>query len=135
MLSADDYCLIVDDDPDALDILSRIVHSLGLHTRTANDGLEAVKMLRQLNSELPALVLLDLMMPGMDGYGVLSKLVSSPTTREIPVIVVTACSPYQIDMLRLPGVKEVVQKGEFTVPGFIRLIADTLDLTRPTVCT
>lgn len=126
------YVLIVDDDPDSLRILSRIVQAFGLGVHTASDGLEALDVLRQAEGNAPGLILLDLLMPGMDGFGVFQRLRGDPKTRCIPVIVVTACSRGQVDLLRLPGVKEVVQKGEFTVPGFMQLIADTLGLARPT---
>jgi CheY-like chemotaxis protein len=106
------YVLIVDDDQDAREILSVFVKNMNYPYKTAAEGASALK---QIQSDIPALILLDLMMPVMDGFAVLSKLCSDPRTRHIPVIVVTACSQDQINLLKLPGVKEVVQKGKLSV--------------------
>ena len=103
------YILIVDDDKDAREILSIIVKGMEYSYRTASDGSLA---LEEIKKESPSLILLDLMMPGMDGFEVLTRLRSDTRTRYIPVIVVTACSQDQINLLRLPGVKDVVQKGK-----------------------
>jgi len=103
-----DYVLIVDDDEDSRQILSVIVKSLSRTFKTAANGISALECVKE---EIPALILLDLMMPGMDGFGVLSHIRSDPQTRRIPVIVVTGYSVDQASMLKLPGVKEVVQKG------------------------
>lgn len=104
-----DYVLIVDDDEDARRILSVIVKSLDVPFESAPDGIKALERTKQ---KRPSLILLDLMMPGMDGFSMLAHLQSDPNTRHIPVIVVTACTPDQIDMLQLPGVKNVVPKGD-----------------------
>ncbi|MBN1123076.1 MAG: response regulator [Anaerolineae bacterium] len=104
-----DYVLIVDDDQDAREILSVFVRSMKYAYKTASEGASALK---QIQSDVPSLILLDLMMPVMDGFAVLTRLRSDPRTRHIPVIVVTACSQDQINMLKLPGVKDVVQKGK-----------------------
>ena len=109
------YVLIVDDDPDARELLEEVAHSLGLETRSASDGLEALDVLRGTEKSPPSLIMLDLMMPTMDGFAVYNWLRSNPTTRRVPVIVVTAVARDQVDTLRLPGVTRVVQKGQFTI--------------------
>ena len=112
-----DYILIVDDDEDARRILGVIVKSLNLPFESAPDGIKALECAKQ---NRPRLILLDLMMPGMDGFAVLANLQSDPKMRHIPVIVVTACTPDQIDMLQLPGVKNVVPKGNlFDLRGIL----------------
>jgi len=129
------YGLIVDDDPDALNILERIMVHVGLPAQTATDGLEAVAMLKQAYENPPAVIVLDLMMPGMDGFSVLAWLRSNPVTRRVPVIVVTAVDHHRLNMLKLPGVAEVVRKGEFTVSSLSGLIRETVrtDLPRTTI--
>lgn len=109
------YVLIVDDDPDAQEVLTRIVQAQGMETRTASDGLEALDILRRAEQDPPSLIMLDLMMPTMDGFAVYNWLRGNPSTRHVPVIVVTACARDQVDMLRLPGVTRVVQKGGYDV--------------------
>ncbi len=120
------YVLIVDDDQDARELLEEIAHSLGLETRSAADGLEALDVLRHIDHTPPRLIMLDLMMPSMDGFAVYTWLRGNPMTRRVPVIVVTAVARDQVDMLRLPGVSEVVQKGQFTVSVMSELITSVL---------
>jgi CheY-like chemotaxis protein len=120
------YVLIVDDDPDARELLEVIARSLGLEARSASDGLEALDHLRHARLDPPSLILLDLMMPSMDGFSVYSWLRGNPTTRRVPVIVVTAVERDQVDTLRLPGVSKVVQKGQFTIGAMSQLIEATL---------
>lgn len=120
------YILIVDDDPDARELLEEVVHSLGLETRSASDGLEALNVLRVAEKEPPSLIMLDLMMPSMDGFAVYNWLRGNPMTRRVPVIVVTAVARDQVDMLRLPGVSKVVQKGQFTIGVMSDLISSVV---------
>jgi hypothetical protein len=78
--------LVVDDDPDALDLLSRTLQSAGIRVVTANGGAEALRVARRLR---PSAITLDVVMPGMDGWAVLRELKLDPETREIPVIMLT----------------------------------------------
>jgi len=117
------YVLIADDDPDARQILGVIVRSLEVAYKTVINGSEALEC---ISNEMPQIILLDLLMPEMDGFAVLSRLRSDPKTRYIPVIVVTACTLDQVDILKLPGVKEVIQKGNLV--RLKTLIADVLHL-------
>jgi len=78
--------LVIDDDPSALDLLDRTLQGAGLRIVTAGDGREALKLARTLH---PAAITLDVLMPGMDGWEVLSELKADPETRDIPVIMVT----------------------------------------------
>jgi DNA-binding NarL/FixJ family response regulator len=79
--------LIVDDEPLNVDYLEQELESLGFVTETAADGLEA---LERVAATPPDLVLLDVMMPGMDGISALRVLKGDPETRLIPVVLMTA---------------------------------------------
>jgi adenylate cyclase len=79
--------LVVDDVPDNVDILQMRLESQGYEVVTAGDGVEAIKKTREL---LPDLVLLDIMMPKMDGIETVKRLKSDATLPFIPVILVTA---------------------------------------------
>jgi DNA-binding NarL/FixJ family response regulator len=79
--------LIVDDEPLNVDYLEQELESLGFLTETAGDGLEA---LDRVGAAPPDLVLLDVMMPRMDGISVLRILKDDPETRLIPVVLMTA---------------------------------------------
>jgi signal transduction histidine kinase/CheY-like chemotaxis protein len=79
--------LIVDDIPTNLQLLAQMLSEQGYKTRTAPDGKLA---LRSIKSIPPDLILLDIMMPTMDGYQVCQALKASPTTKDIPIIFISA---------------------------------------------
>ena len=79
--------LVVEDDKDILDLLAYTLRGAGFDVVTAADGLDAVV---QAKLHRPAMVLLDLMLPGMDGLDVCRELKRSPETAGIAVIMLTA---------------------------------------------
>ena len=79
--------LIVDDEPFNVDYLEQELEDLGFETLSAGDGQEALEVVR---SEAPDLILLDIMMPVMDGFTVLARLKERKVWRDIPVIVISA---------------------------------------------
>ncbi|GIX06811.1 MAG: fused response regulator/phosphatase [Candidatus Poribacteria bacterium] len=79
--------LVVDDEPDVLDLVELVLAPEGFEVLLAKDGLEA---LDQARSNRPELILLDLSMPGMDGFQVIEKLREDPSTASIPVVMLTA---------------------------------------------
>jgi adenylate cyclase len=101
--------LIVEDDPSTRDVLSRAVHAEGWEVRTAENGRVG---LERVAESAPDLILLDLMMPEMDGFQFLSHL---RQTHSMPVIVVTAADLNADDRARLNGgVSHVVEKSELS---------------------
>jgi CheY-like chemotaxis protein len=82
--------LIVDDTPINLSILSEMITDAGARVRTASSGVTALEY-AQLKPQ-PDLILLDIMMPEMDGHTVLARLRANAATRDIPVIFVTSLS-------------------------------------------
>jgi PAS domain S-box-containing protein len=79
--------LLVDDNPQNLAALSRILAEQGYHVRTAINGQVALKSVQNM---LPDLILLDIRMPGMDGYEVCRQVQADERTREIPVLFLSA---------------------------------------------
>ncbi len=79
--------LVVDDVPENLMVLGELLHD-DYRIRVANSGLRALEVAR--SEPRPDIILLDVMMPGLDGYGVLERLRALPETSDIPVIFVTA---------------------------------------------
>ena len=105
--------LVVDDDPHTLEMHGRIVqaHSPANRVLTARNGREALAI---LGREPVDLVLLDLIMPEMDGFEVLEAMRERDAARNIPVIVVTGQTLTETDMARLNrGVAKVLGKGLF----------------------
>lgn len=85
--------LVVDDDPNAIDIVRTYLEAQGYEVRTASDGNEALAMLDDVR---PALVLLDVMMPGMDGWEVARLIKNHPDFgHNTRVVMLTARSDYQ----------------------------------------
>jgi CheY-like chemotaxis protein len=79
--------LIVDDERDNRELLDMILTWEGFAIRTAGSGEEALALLAQ---HPPHVILLDLMMPGMNGYELTAKIKADPRVREIPIIIVSA---------------------------------------------
>jgi two-component system response regulator VicR len=79
--------LCVEDEPEMIDLIRLILGRRGFEVKGATGGVEGLKMVRE---EHPDLVLLDLMMPDMDGWEVYQQIKADEKTKNIPVIVVTA---------------------------------------------
>ena len=79
--------LIVDDDVDTLRLVGLMLQRQGYTILTANNGQQAINMTLD---EQPDLILLDIMMPGLDGYDVTRHLRNDPRTADIPIIMFTA---------------------------------------------
>ncbi len=84
-----DLVLVADDEAEVRDLVCEVLGDAGLRTMTAGDGDEVVE---QALAHRPALIIMDVMMPRMDGYTTLTRLRGQPVTREIPVIVLTGQS-------------------------------------------
>jgi adenylate cyclase len=105
------HVLVVEDDETARTMMRRILVGEGCLVSEAVNGRRA---LERISDERPDLILLDLMMPEMNGFEFLQELRASPETIDIPVIVVTAADLTEADRLRLNGgVEQVLQKSEF----------------------
>ena len=102
--------LVVDDDRTTVMMLSQMLEMNGFAPRGAHNGQEA---LDQITERQPDAILLDLMMPVMDGFEVVERLEANPDWRDIPVVVVTAkdLTPDEVEFLH-QRVSRVVQKGD-----------------------
>lgn len=106
--------LVVDDEPGQVMVISKFLKHNGYEVITANDGLEC---LTKAENELPDLILLDNVMPNMDGQTTLAKLKDSKKTEGIPVIMVTALSSEENIASAQKGgaVEYVVKPFDYTV--------------------
>ncbi len=107
--AAGDPVLVVEDDPITRELLRRLLEAEGLEVVTAENGRIG---LERVDERRPALVILDLMMPEVDGFEFLQTLRGRESGRQIPVVVLTAKEVSEEDRKRLQGrVEQVLQKG------------------------
>ncbi len=106
------HIAIVEDNPEAARLLRRILQTHGeFQISEAHTGREGLTLIRETQ---PDLILLDLMMPDMDGFAVIDHLKADPRLRDIPVIVITAKELNLKDRQRLQGqIQMLLQKGSF----------------------
>jgi two-component system copper resistance phosphate regulon response regulator CusR len=116
--------LLVDDEPSIRAICRVNLEVDGLRVREAKDGVEALEEVRR---QRPSLVLLDVMMPGVDGWGVAERLAADDATQDIPVVFLSARAAVE-DRLRaqeLGAVGYVVKP--FDPLGLGRIVRDVLE--------
>src|SRR5579862_3829046 len=116
--------LIVDDEAQNVQVLSRLMARLGYDVRTASNGESA---LESVTSEQPDLVLLDVNMPGLDGFEVCRRLKNDPKTRLIPVVLITTLSETDD---RVQGIEAGADDFISKPPVFAELEARVRSLTR-----
>jgi len=122
--------LIVDDDADTQKILSTYLEEINAEIRIAANGAEALKTLEQFS---PDLILLDMMMPHMDGLTFLGELRAQPQHRETPVIVVTAkeLTHEETEHLRT-NTRHIMKKPEAFSTDLRQVFDELLKHRRPT---
>lgn len=107
------YILIVDDDPDILEGILTILETRPYRLATARDGKKCVDMIAE---EAPDLLILDLLMPRMDGWGVIRELRSEPRYAQIPIMILTTVIEdasrrrYELETGMSMDVQDYVQK-------------------------
>jgi CheY-like chemotaxis protein len=89
--------LVVEDDPDSLDVLRQIVEAFGATVQTARDGADAADVVSE--DDLPDLIFCDLLMPRKNGFQLMGWLQKRPHLARIPVVAVTALGT-QVDFMR-----------------------------------
>jgi CheY-like chemotaxis protein len=120
--------LVVDDDAEVRQLFQRMLEPEGYTVVEAANGRIALERLRDVS---PSVVLLDLMMPEMDGFEFVAEFRGHEAWRAIPIVVVTAKDLSQEDRQRLNGhVERILQKGAH---GRDRLLADVRDLVAASV--
>ena len=120
--------LCIDDNPEALDMLVSILEPAGYNVITANSGKQGIESAIAYS---PDLIILDLMMPEIDGFEVVHALKSNPSTAYIPIFVITAKDITIEDRLRLAGkIENFIQKVHFTKEDLLMHIRD-LEATYP----
>ena len=116
--------LLVEDDDATREITRKILEKEGLKVSEAINGQLALESVR---NELPCLILLDLMMPEMDGFQFIERMRSDPNWRTIPIVVLTAKDLDDEDRLRLNGsVETILLKTSYTRDELLRQVRELL---------
>ncbi|MFO0752410.1 MAG: response regulator [Thermodesulfovibrionales bacterium] len=120
--------LCIDDKQEVLELLTSILEPAGYVVVTAGSGKEGIE---KAAAGKPDLIILDLMMPEVDGFEVVQKLKENTVTNDIPIFILTAKDLSVEDRLRLAGkVESFVQKSHFTKEDLLAYIQD-LEVTYP----
>jgi len=113
--------LIIDDDPASRDVMRRTLESSGHRVTVAEDGQRGIAILDQM---VPDLVLLDLMMPVMDGFAVLDRIRTDPRLDRVPVVVVTAKDLTVEDREMLRDARAVLERTAYTRQELVGIVAE-----------
>jgi CheY-like chemotaxis protein len=117
--------LVIDDDPMALELVDTILRSAGFQILKADGGEEGVAVARR---ETPALIILDLLMPEVDGFMVVERLRADPTTATIPIVILTSKHLTPDEKARLNGqIACLARKGEFSRAAFVEQVRGLLE--------
>ena len=122
----EDTCpvLLVEDDTETREVMARTLVKAGWTVSEAGNGQEALDIMSGLH---PRLILLDLMMPVMDGFDFLTVMRARPEWRHIPVIVITAKDLTADDRNRLTGrVEEIVEKSAYTHEQLLQHVSEAV---------
>lgn len=119
--------LVVDDDKSIVELLRHIMTREGHEVVTAGDGKEGLTLAR---SEKPDLIILDIMMPEMDGITVSGILFQDPVMRMTPVLILTAKGSARNMMELVPNVRMYMDKP-FDPPALIKTVTSLLSVPVP----
>jgi len=131
MNTATDYLLIVEDDPDILRLLDAALTFRGYRVVTAHNGREG---LEAIQTKRPTIVIADIMMPKLDGFGLVHRIRINPQTRDIPVVFITATYVAREDreFALSIGATRFLQKP-IDLEKFLGMIAELLKQEQPAI--
>ena len=119
--------LVIDDDPKAVELVATALEPEGFHVLRAYSGETGVAM---AETERPDLIMLDLLMPGMNGFEVLDRLAQSPVTRRLPIILSTVKQLTAEEKQRLQGrITQLAQKATLSQKDVATMVKDALRRT------
>ena len=131
MNNGSDYLLIVEDDPDILKLLETTLTFRGYRVITARNGQEGLEVVQHKH---PAIIIADIMMPKLDGFGLVHRLRLNPDTRAIPVVFITATyvAPEDRDFAYTIGATRFIQKP-VDLEEFLNTVAELKEQGVPVV--
>ncbi len=124
-----DRILIIDDEPDAIRLLTQLLNDNGTYrVFSAENGIEGISLIARRR---PDLIILDLRMPDLDGFGVLQELRNNPETANIPVLVVTGEVDLKTDEQKQLSNIRVLSKADISDEEFEEFISDVKKSLNP----
>ena len=108
----DGYVLVVDDQLDVRELIMDVLDSMGITGREAVNGVHALRIIQE---KRPSAIVLDIMMPVMNGFTLLAHLQADRASRNVPIILLSGIADNTPQMRNLPGVIRVIRKGGFSV--------------------
>ncbi len=115
--SAKGTILVVEDDPDSLELTCKTLVQAGWSVNAAENGMEAIEIIEK---NTPMLILLDLMMPEMDGFEVIKKMRYHPEWQLIPIIVITSVELSSVEHAQLSKqVQNIFHKGKYELQDLL----------------
>ena len=93
--------LVIDDEPETLSLVKSALEPAGFEVHTCDNGRQAWEEIAKVK---PDVLVLDVMLPGIDGYALQIKIASEPATKDLPVVVLTALEPAKTIFQKFPQV-------------------------------
>ncbi|KUO50366.1 MAG: hypothetical protein APF76_11715 [Desulfitibacter sp. BRH_c19] len=122
--------LAIDDEPLALELISDLLEAKGYKVQKAYSGKEGIEKAKSIS---PAVILLDLMMPKMDGFDVIDELAKIPETKDIPIIIVTAkILTLEEKKILNEKVYHIAKKSDLKLDQFAKAIKKAIKTRTPT---
>jgi len=118
--------MIVDDEKDVLYLLKVLMERENFQVIEASNGLEAYNKLTSDNPEIPDLIILDVMMPEMDGYTFQSKIQEIESFKKIPIIILTAKGKMK-DLFELSSNIHAFVEKPFDPKNLIRIVKEAIE--------
>jgi CheY-like chemotaxis protein len=120
----DGYVLVVDDQLDVRQLILDVLDSMGIAGREAVNGVHALRIIQE---KRPSAIVLDIMMPVMNGFTLLAHLQADRDNRSIPIILLSGIADNTPQMRNLPGVIRVIRKGGFSVKELRETLTHALE--------
>lgn len=111
--------LVVDDEPDLTDIINTFLEGAGYHVHTENSSVKALEKARSLK---PDLILLDILMPVMDGYQLCQELKKDKATADIPVVFLTGKDPSEDNQRSFKSGADLFIKKPFSCESLLEIV-------------
>lgn len=116
--------LIVEDDEFLREVISRKLSKEGFDVQAAIDAKEALEIIKK---KMPQIILLDLILPGMDGYEFLAQIKKEPVIKDVPVIILSnLCEKDEVDSALAAGAADYLIKANFSPAEIVQKVKDVL---------